>query len=1088
MEKADSERSVSHSAAHSEHSEEDDAPPPAVLGAPVDPAPVDVPVPAPGAAPAVAPPVEPVPETDKERSAREREERVARRVEEAEKRERDLAAEQQEARLAKAESDRLMAERERVLEERRNELERLDRERDAAISKRENDQRIQAEAIAAREEEQRLRDEARAKKEAERTARKAEESRRAKEVKETQDAKAREAEKVARESALRKAEAEAARAKEELRILRESSPAVEASPVPVGAGTTPVSRTEVHPADGRPKTTDDGTPQYSAGPTVSGPFPAGLRGDHHPQVGEAHKHELTESLRAARLKADGVDIGTESEKRSPRSHTVDAATERMILARERAIYETVGDRFDAQKEIDDKRFKGLASSMNETFERFDRHLHAMTSMQDQLQDQFSEFIKARPSERTGRPLIQQEWGAREREGPSVIRKDTAAPSASAYAPAASAGPTVKDDTKTERPATDGPGWSEHDSPRSANDIGYYPRPDASDSFGMTGGNRPTDSDTPATPITSPDVDPTDAWNERVLANLRQQYDHATSEAEQQNILVKLMLLKPAAAPEPKKVIRNQVSTEKLLKEDDFRGSTHKRMLAERLWFDNQVRVYLRHASPDGGQSLFEIIQTLAYPFAVRYSQSATGEERASIIAEMDAVTRTEDLDKEIVNRFPAVFERALNKDTIRFHGEHFMTTPASHTRDPLSEMVVWRVASIVANGPQTPDEWVQLTRFVEAPMRVLRDADTSNVLQCWREWLSLAKETIKLGLTTPARIAPGMKQAVQEFMSYMSPESQFELRGKGFLARGLDHRDTKWSKLESMYDVMYQKCGFLPDEPELQKYLRKGSHAHAAGKQVSINPHPRPADRGRQARSPTPPSAKSSSQSRSRSGSRSRTASPALSSASRQSNVSINDNPKGVEGKNTANAAEEKKRKKSRERRASLAKKREDGKKANAAGRERSPKPRGRSPSPGAHPAQSGDTPYGECFEFARKGTCQYGSKCKFEHVKKGAAARDTSKGSSRERSKSPGGGGDERTRTCFNCDKPGHFSADCKAPKKTGEQICHFFKTNGHCRNGDECKYKHAAPPGKANAAATSDATSKPEPKADATKKPGFP
>ena len=527
--------------------------------------------------------------------------------------------------------------------------------------------------------------------------------------------------------------------------------------------------------------------------------------------------------------------------------------------------------------------------------------------------------------------------------------------------------------------------------------------------------------------------------------------------------MQLALLKSMNSGSEKKAIRNHVSTEKLMKQDEFKGAMSKQMLAERLWYDTHVRTYLSHASPDGGMALFQEIQKLAYPIAIALSHATTSTERAAAILILDEIKRHSGLDKEITNRFPAVFERAMNRDTVRYHTEYLSVTLGSDQREPLAVMVSWRVASMLANGPKSPSDWIYLTRYVEEPRRVLRDADTITILACWREWLSLTLETMKLGLTTPGRIAPGMKDCLVEFMSYMSEETKYKLRVKGLFAEGLDHRLTTWDQLKTVYDEMYAKCGFLTDEPNLQRYLRKSERSAHVGKQVSVNPHPRPNDT-RQGRSPTPPSRRvSSSGSRSHSRSRSRSASVA-------SNVSLQPNRAGDKTKEDsakANAAADaKKRKSSADRKASAAKVKTEATKAAAAtgaakpgARSRSNTPRGRPKGPRAHAAKD-EPPHGTCFEFWRTGVCGNKAKCSYRHERPptGAAAKQsTPRGSSQDRAKSPGaqpGGG--HARECFNCGKTGHMFKECKKPRPSGQQVCFFYKMNGSCNNGKDCRYLH--------------------------------
>ena len=582
-----------------------------------------------------------------------------------------------------------------------------------------------------------------------------------------------------------------------------------------------------------------------------------------------------------------------------------------------------------------------------------------------------------------------------------------------------------------------------------------------------------------TPLTIPSED-AEEWAERQTSKLRAEYDNAPDDLTRESIMFKMVMLRPQgalaqASGSNRKDAKNHVSTEKLKKSDDFRGAVHKRMLQERMWYETDVREYLTHASPDGGLPLYHAIQKYAAPLALAYSQATTAEERVDIIANLDLISVPKGLDKEMVTRFPAVFARALNRDALQFHAEYLQVTLNSHERGPMATLVAWRFASLCGNGPRNPEDWLNMTNFVEKPSRVLRDADSTTVLLAWREWLNLAKETIALGLTSAARIAPGMKTAFQEFMSFIGPERSHRLRVKGFYAAGLDSRGTTWERLEEVYTVMYSVCGYLDDEPDLRRHLRKSSRANV-GKQETPGQGAHAEDH-KDKRPPTPPARrrnKESRSSRSRSASSasrsrpSRSASPASGATGK---VKLDDKAKVIKDAATAESTD-RKRAKSKLRRANAAiKKAAAAAVAAAAQGKKTPPPRSRSPA--ARPAQStGDGPPGECFLFKADGKCRFGDRCRFVHAKKGHAARDAS------RPKSPGRGEtNPPSRPCYNCGKTGHMIAECRELKKPGSP-CYYFQIRGECRYGDLCKHAHSK--AKASAAKT--------PAAKEGQKPDFP
>ena len=603
--------------------------------------------------------------------------------------------------------------------------------------------------------------------------------------------------------------------------------------------------------------------------------------------------------------------------------------------------------------------------------------------------------------------------------------------------------SVAPDTTTERVSQ--PGFQV---PRTVIDLSL----DEGDTPGNGGDQDPSEGEDPSD-------DPEDHWIELAISDLRDQYSRATEPSVQNELIMRMAMIRSMDKKSPaKRDIRNHVSTEKLWKQEEFKGALNKQMLAERLWYDSHVRTYLSHASPNGGVALFKAIQKKAYPIAIALSQATTSEERARAHHTLDSITKPPELDKEITNRFPAVFERAMSKETTRYFNEHLSTTLGSHKREPLCVMVAWRVASMLANGPRCPADWLRLTNYVEAPVRVLRDADTTTILACWREWHALAVETQALGLTAPARIAPGMKECLSEFMSYMTDESKYKLRAAGLFTEGLDHRQTSWKQLNNVYEQMYAKCGFLIDEPHLQRYLRRSAHGAHVGKQVSVNPHPTPTDKRTKGRSPTPPSRQPSSGSRSRSQSRSRSR-----SASVASNASATSGKKGGKASTTpaANAGVDNRRKKQKQKRASVAKAKSEAAAADMAAaakpgaRSRTPTPRRKSHSPGAHAGKQ-DIPLGTCFDFVRTGKCERGAKCSYTHPKAAAARAPTPRGASQERGKGTDKEGPNPSWMCFNCGKPGHQFKDCKHPRPKGPQQCHFFKMNGRCQNGKDCRYLH--------------------------------
>ena len=100
-----------------------------------------------------------------------------------------------------------------------------------------------------------------------------------------------------------------------------------------------------------------------------------------------------------------------------------------------------------------------------------------------------------------------------------------------------------------------------------------------------------------------------------------------------------------------------------------------------------------------------------------------------------------------------------------------------------------------------------------------------------------------------------------------------------------------------------------------------------------------------------------------------------------------------------------------------------------------------KSPSPRRSPGSS-NRGSGICFEYAKRGSCKHGSKCKYKHEK----PRDRSHSSRSGRSSSRGSFHSSRSRR----------SSSGSANRADKSQVpCRYFK-KGICRRGDSCPFKH--------------------------------
>ena len=100
-----------------------------------------------------------------------------------------------------------------------------------------------------------------------------------------------------------------------------------------------------------------------------------------------------------------------------------------------------------------------------------------------------------------------------------------------------------------------------------------------------------------------------------------------------------------------------------------------------------------------------------------------------------------------------------------------------------------------------------------------------------------------------------------------------------------------------------------------------------------------------------------------------------------------------------------------------------------------------RSPSPRRSPGSS-NRGSGICFEYAKKGSCKHGSKCKYKHEK----PRDRSHSSKSGRSSS---------RSSFHSSRSRRSSSGSANRTDKSQVPCRYFK-RGHCRRGDSCPFKH--------------------------------
>ena len=100
-----------------------------------------------------------------------------------------------------------------------------------------------------------------------------------------------------------------------------------------------------------------------------------------------------------------------------------------------------------------------------------------------------------------------------------------------------------------------------------------------------------------------------------------------------------------------------------------------------------------------------------------------------------------------------------------------------------------------------------------------------------------------------------------------------------------------------------------------------------------------------------------------------------------------------------------------------------------------------RSPSPRRSPGNS-NRGSGICFEYAKKGSCKHGNKCKYKHEK----PRDRSHSSRSGRSSS---------RSSFHSSRSRRSSSGSVNRTDKSQVPCRYFK-KGHCRRGDSCPFKH--------------------------------
>ena len=100
-----------------------------------------------------------------------------------------------------------------------------------------------------------------------------------------------------------------------------------------------------------------------------------------------------------------------------------------------------------------------------------------------------------------------------------------------------------------------------------------------------------------------------------------------------------------------------------------------------------------------------------------------------------------------------------------------------------------------------------------------------------------------------------------------------------------------------------------------------------------------------------------------------------------------------------------------------------------------------RSPSPRRSPGNP-NRGSGICFEYAKKGSCKHGSKCKYKHEN----PRDRSHSSRSGRSSS---------RSSFHSSRSRRSSSGSVNRTDKSQVPCRYFK-KGHCRRGDSCPFKH--------------------------------
>ena len=87
----------------------------------------------------------------------------------------------------------------------------------------------------------------------------------------------------------------------------------------------------------------------------------------------------------------------------------------------------------------------------------------------------------------------------------------------------------------------------------------------------------------------------------------------------------------------------------------------------------------------------------------------------------------------------------------------------------------------------------------------------------------------------------------------------------------------------------------------------------------------------------------------------------------------------------------------------------------------------------------------GVCYEYAKHGTCKFGSKCKYKHEK----PRDKSHSSRSSRSSS---------RSSFHSSRSRRSSSGSSGRKDKSKIPCRYHK-KGNCRRGDSCPFKHDEP-----------------------------